>query len=107
MGESTYFIYLLYCANGNYYTGYTSDMARRYREHLLGTTKCKYTRSFKPIRIAQYWQVFGNRSVALRIEQFIKKLKRAEKEQLIRAPEQLNYFFSEIMLVPGKIPFLF
>jgi len=81
-----YWIYILKCSNGNYYTGYTTDLHRRYQEHSSGTIKCKYTRSFKPVSIAQSWQFSGSRSEAMKIEKSIKKLSRAEKENLILNP---------------------
>ncbi|MCB1828044.1 MAG: GIY-YIG nuclease family protein [Coxiellaceae bacterium] len=79
----TYFVYILECTNGAYYTGYTTDMERRYQEHLAGTAKCKYTRSFPPVRIAAYWEVEGDLSEALKLEREIKALSREEKQRLI------------------------
>ncbi len=88
MGKG-YWVYILKCNNGNYYTGYTTDLARRYQEHLDGTIKCKYTRSFKPLEIAGSWQVRGSKSAAMRLENLIKKLSRSEKEQLIANPNSI------------------
>lgn len=93
MIKSNYYIYILLCANGNYYTGYTTELLRRYQEHLNGSTKCKYTRSFKPLNIAQCWQVSGCKKTALRIEKYIKRLKKKDKEQLILYPERLLQLF--------------
>ena len=73
--DNSYWIYILLCNNGNYYTGYTTDIKRRYQEHVKGTAKCKYTRSFKPLTIAQSWQVTC-KNTALKIEYFIKNLKK-------------------------------
>ena len=74
---------MLECENGSYYTGYTTDLARRFQEHQRGTAKCKYTRAFKPIKIAQSWQVNGSKADAMRLERDIKKLSRTEKIKLI------------------------
>lgn len=79
----TYFIYILECSNGAYYTGYTTDMERRYQEHVEGTLKCKYTRAFPPKRIAACWKIKGNLSEILKLEHAIKKLSRQEKHHLI------------------------
>lgn len=87
--SNTYYIYILNCENNTYYTGYTVDMNRRYSEHVLGTDKCKYTRSFKPLSIAQCWQVIGDKALAMRIERYIKKLTKLEKKELILHPERL------------------
>ncbi len=73
---------MLECSNGAYYTGYTTDMERRYQEHLDGTYKCKYTRSFPPVKIAACWEV-NDLSEALKFEHKIKALSREEKERLV------------------------
>lgn len=95
--EPNYWIYILRCSNGSFYTGYTTDITRRYQEHVNGTAKCKYTRSFKPLSIAQCWQVSENKNMAMKIENFIKNLTKKEKEQLILYPDKL------VKLFPGQI----
>lgn len=88
--ETGYWIYMLLCENNTYYTGYTVDLIKRYQSHLNGTGKCKYTRSFQPIEIAQCWRVLGSKSLAMQLECFIKKLTRLEKEQIIAYPSLLS-----------------
>jgi len=88
--SNIFWIYILECENGHYYTGYTKDLARRYRQHLAGTSGSKYTRSFKPKRIAQCWKLFGSIGTALKIEQFIKRQSRKIKEQLVNRPYELK-----------------
>lgn len=80
---AVYFVYLLECSNGSYYTGYTTDMERRYQEHLRGSAKCKYTRSFPPRRIAACWQIEADLSHILKIEAAIKRLPKLAKRKLI------------------------
>jgi putative endonuclease len=63
---------------------------KRYQSHVDGTGGCKYTRSFKPLSIAQCWKVLGDKSAALKIEAAIKKCSRAEKIRLITEPERLG-----------------
>lgn len=82
------YVYILLCRNGAYYTGYTTDLLRRYQEHVSGTAKCKYTRSFKPVSIAQYWQV-KDKTMAMKIERHVKKMAKQQKAQLILNPELL------------------
>lgn len=89
-----YYIYILECINGNYYTGYTSNMERRYQEHLSGSIKCKYTRSFPPMRLAACWRLESSLSVALKIEHKIKQLSKTAKKKLIEHPKQLAIFLS-------------
>ena len=93
MTPTHYFVYILECENSNYYTGYTTDITRRYQEHLDGTTKCKYTRSFKPVNLARCWAISDNKSEALRLERFIKKLSKPAKQDLILYPEKLTTLF--------------
>ncbi len=93
-----YWVYILQCNNNAYYTGYTTDLSRRYQEHLNGSAKCKYTRSFKPLRIAQSWQVNGDKASAMQIELFIKKMIRKEKEKLIVNPLILTQYFPQIII---------
>jgi putative endonuclease len=89
MNDLTHWIYILNCENNTFYTGYTTDIAKRYKSHVEGTGGCKYTRSFKPLSIAQYWQVLGGKSEALKLEAHIKKLSRQEKIALIAEPHKL------------------
>ncbi len=101
MSKQEYWIYILHCSNGNYYTGYTTDLVRRYKEHVLGSAKCKYTRSFKPLGIAQCWMVSDCKGTALKVEKFIKTLSKDEKEQLILNPGGLEVFFP-MVCVEGR-----
>ena len=93
MSETIYWVYILHCVNNSYYTGYTTDLTRRYEEHLAGTAKCKYTRSFKPLKIAQSWQVNADKAMAMKLERYIKKIPKSEKLKLIQSPEKLYQLF--------------
>lgn len=85
MKKQHYWVYILLCENNTYYTGYTNDLIKRYQSHVSGTGKCKYTRSFKPVCIVQCWKI-SNKSLAMKMEKYIKKLTRAEKEKIIAKP---------------------
>ena len=82
----TYWVYILRCENGSLYTGYTNDLAKRFNAHINGTAS-KYTRAFKPICIAQSWEIKDGKAHAMKIERQIKKLSRTEKEKLIKNPD--------------------
>ena len=84
-----YWVYILLCSNNSYYTGYTNDLNKRYQSHVNGTGRCKYTRSFKPLCIAQSWQINGSKAQAMKVERFIKKLSHSEKQKIIAEP--LNF----------------
>lgn len=88
--RKTYVVYILECENGHYYTGYTDNLTKRFQAHCDGTSRCKYTRAFKPIRIAQSWSV-PDKSQAMRFEYAIKQLSRQEKEIIIKNPERFPY----------------
>ena len=78
----TYYVYMIQCCNNTYYTGYTTDLERRYKEHTQGSDKCSYTRSFPPKKLVAYW-CFDHKSDALKEEARIKKLSRENKIKLV------------------------
>jgi putative endonuclease len=79
-----YFVYIIECTNGSYYTGITTDVERRYQEHCTGRPKgAKYTQANKPVRIV-YIESCTNRSSACIRETVIKKFSRKEKMQLLK-----------------------
>ncbi|HTU27068.1 MAG TPA: GIY-YIG nuclease family protein [Pirellulales bacterium] len=77
-----WFVYLLRCGDGSLYTGITNDLARRWARHNAGLAS-RYTRSRLPVTLV-YHESQANRSLALRREAAIKRLRRADKESLIR-----------------------
>ncbi|MCU0822705.1 MAG: GIY-YIG nuclease family protein [Spirochaetes bacterium] len=89
MKKKDYFIYILECSNGAYYTGYTGDIKKRYADHLSGKAS-KYTRSFKPLRIAACWKVKSTRGDALKIEAMIKRLTKSKKTELVLSAKKKN-----------------
>jgi len=87
--EKKYFVYMLECSNGSYYTGYTVDINRRYQQHLNGTAS-KYTKSFPPKKVAVCWTIESDsKSVAMKLEAAIKKLSVDQKRKLIAAPKTM------------------
>lgn len=84
-----YWVYILFCANNSYYTGYTDNLEKRYKTHLNGTGGCKFTRSFKPLYIAQSWLIEGDKVLAMQLERRIKKMSRTQKMELIANPTLL------------------
>ncbi len=96
----THYVYILECKSNRFYTGYTTDLARRYQEHLEGSPKCKFTRSFPPIKIAACWEV-SSRSIALKMEYHIKKLSKKEKRALIDYPDIM--YRSSTLSMPDNV----
>ena len=78
-----YYVYLLRCADGTLYTGFTNDLARRLAAHNAGRG-AKYTRGRGPVELV-YWESFSNKSSALRREYAIKQLPRRQKLTLIQS----------------------
>ena len=74
-------IYILKCADGTYYTGYTTNLERRMNEHSLGK-KGSYTYSKLPVKL-MYTKQFRIKSRARAFEKQIKGWSRAKKEALI------------------------
>ena len=79
----SFYVYILRCADGTLYTGYTDDPERRARVHNVGKG-AKYTRSRLPVELV-YREALEDKSAALRREREIKKLSRAQKLALISA----------------------
>ena len=83
------------CAGERLYTGYTSDPKKRFNEHRSGKGGAKFTRGFTPVSIEGLWEITGTKGDAMKIEAFIKSLKKAEKIQLIEKPSSLLDLISE------------
>ncbi|MBL4670107.1 MAG: GIY-YIG nuclease family protein [Flavobacteriales bacterium] len=77
-----YFVYILKCSDGTYYTGITNDVDRRLREHESGEDKKSYTYSRRPIKLVFYAD-FSNVEYAIEKEKQIKKWSKRKKEALI------------------------
>lgn len=75
------YTYILKCSDGSYYTGWTTDLERRVREHNSGRG-AKYTRGRRPVKLI-YQESFSDKGSAMRREYEIKKLNRAQKESLL------------------------
>ena len=75
------YTYILRCADGTLYTGWTNDLIRRVKAHNDGVG-CKYTKSRLPVELA-YYEEYGDKRDAQRREYAIKRLSRNAKERLI------------------------
>jgi putative endonuclease len=76
------FVYLLRCADGSLYCGWTTDPARRERQHQAGTAS-RYTRWRRPVEMV-WTKPCADRSAALREEYRIKRLTPAAKRALVQ-----------------------
>ena len=78
-----FYCYILECADGTYYTGWTTDPERRLTQHNKGTG-ARYTRSRLPVKMV-YLEPQPDRSTAMKRERAIKRLSREKKAKLILA----------------------
>ncbi len=76
-----WFVYLVVCADGSFYTGVAKDVAARVEQHNQGKG-AKYTRGRRPVELL-YCEEVGCQGEALRRERAIKRLPRNKKLQLI------------------------
>ena len=77
-----YYVYLIQCEDGSIYTGITTDLERRFKEH-SDKTGGHYTRAHKVEKIL-YTEEYPTRSEALKREAEIKKLRRDKKFKLVK-----------------------
>lgn len=76
------YAYIVECADGTLYSGWTNDLEKRIAAHNAGQG-AKYTRSRRPVTL-RYYEEFEDKSEALRREAALKKLSRAKKLKLIK-----------------------
>ena len=83
MADKDYHLYIVECVDNTLYTGITTNVSRRLKQHNAGKAS-KYTRTRRPVRLLVSYLV-GNRSEASKEEYRVKKLKRKEKLKWIRS----------------------
>lgn len=84
MGKNKhYFFYILFCADGTLYGGFTTDLKRRLEQHNSGRG-AKYTRVRRPVKMI-YHEEFDSKSLALKAEYAFKHQARSKKESFLLA----------------------
>jgi len=78
----SFYMYMLKCNDGSYYTGHTDCLEIRMAMHNLGKISC-YTKNRLPVKLV-FVQEFGSRYEALAAERQIKEWSRKKKEALIK-----------------------
>jgi len=78
-----YFVYILECADHTLYTGITTDVDRRIREHNTEKIGARYTKTRRPV-ILKYSEQFPTKSESLKREIEIKSWSREKKLELIK-----------------------
>ena len=80
-----YYIYIIRCSDNSLYTGITTDIDRRMMEHKTKSrVGAKYTKNHDFLKLEIYFET-SSRSLASSLEFYIKKLKKREKENIIKS----------------------
>lgn len=82
MRRERYAVYMVRCADGTYYAGYTNNLPKRIKRHDAGTG-AKYVRGRGPVTLV-YAQRYRSYKSAVHAERQLKKLTRREKEEVVR-----------------------
>ena len=90
----SFFVYILECSDGSYYTGHTDDIDARISAHKLGTMQQCYTYTRRPIKVA-YVAEFSTRDEAFVAERQIKGWSRRKKQALINGEFYLLKYLSK------------
>ncbi len=77
-----FFVYILECADGTYYTGCTNDVEKRVHQHNTAKAGARYTKMRRPVFL-RHVETFISLSEARAREAAIKKLRREEKKLLL------------------------
>ena len=78
-----FYVYILECKDKTYYTGYTTDIEKRIKEHNGARRGAKYTRARGPVKVV-YLKEYRYYRLAVSEEARIKKLRRYQKEKIVR-----------------------
>ena len=102
MSPEINYVYILQMQNGNYYTGYTTNLEQRLNKH-INNKGAKFTKAFKPQKLRQSWCIHSNKGDAMKVEAYIKQQNRSYKELLIAKPKNLQKDFNQARELNLKI----
>jgi len=80
--KGRYFVYIVQCKNGTFYTGYTNSLEKRIKEHNSGRRGAKYLRGKTPAKLV-WCKEYQYYKRAVITEKRIKELTRRQKETLV------------------------
>ncbi|MGX7126749.1 GIY-YIG nuclease family protein [Enterococcus viikkiensis] len=85
-----HYFYVLLCSDDSFYGGYTTELARRLKEHNAGTgAKYTHPKSRRPVKMI-HAEHFTTRSEATKAEAAFKKLTRKQKEHYLQIQQAKN-----------------
>jgi len=96
MRRTTCYCYILECADGSYYTGWTTEPERRLSQHNRGRGS-RYTRGRLPVRLV-YVEPQADRAAAMRREYAVKVLTRRQKRELVHSMAQVQTTITSVSL---------
>jgi putative endonuclease len=82
MNNTPWYVYIIQNEKGHYYTGITTDLERRFKEHASSRKGAKFFNTGAPVDMV-FSKRFANRSLASKFECAVKKLSRSQKIALI------------------------
>ena len=91
-----YYTYMIRCEDNSIYTGMTNNLEKRINEHISkGRNGAKYTKSHNAIKLEATWRS-KDKSLACKLEYYIKTLKKEQKENLINGEKISKYLAGKI-----------
>ena len=83
-------VYIIRCGDNSLYTGISNDVAKRFAVHQSGKAQAaKYTRTRHPLQLV-FTKEIGTKSAASRVEYYLKKLTKKQKERLVAGTISLS-----------------
>ena len=83
-----YYFYIVCCIDNTLYSGITTDLDRRIREHNTSKRGAKYTGKRRPVKLVHF-EKFAGRSAAMKREWLVKHMSKEKKEILIEKNSSL------------------
>jgi putative endonuclease len=77
-----FYVYILECADATYYTGSTTDLEKRVRQHNFSKAGARYTKARRPVKL-EYFEQYDTYAEARKREAAIKRLTKKQKLLLI------------------------
>ena len=90
-----YYIYILRCQDNSLYIGITTDIKRRFHEHISKANKGAKNTKAHAVESIEFCMVCQNRSIASKMEYRLKTLSKKQKENLIQNHDNLKIYFQD------------
>ena len=91
-----YYTYIIRCLDNSLYTGMTNNLGQRVEEHLSKSKNgAKYTKSHNAVKLEIAWKS-KDKSLACKLEYYIKTLNKHQKESLINGERLSTYLKGKV-----------